>query len=87
MHKLKEQFRKCICKYCDNNIGEKLLFPAFTNLYSQLKHEIAPKNLGVLTSEIVNDLIKRKVLIEVPKEFENLYGMYRILPHKRLIKN
>ena len=87
MQELKEEFKKCMYKYCDNNIGEKLLFPAFTNLYSQLKHEIAPKNLGVLTSEIVNDLIKRKVLIEVPKEFENLYGMYEILFHKRLIKD
>ncbi len=81
------QFRKEIYKYCDDNVGEKILFTGFTNLYIQLEHEITPKNLASLTSEIIHELIGRKILIEVPKEFESVYGMYEILPHEKLIKD
>ena len=80
-----ERFKENIYKYCDNNIEEKVLFSVFTYLSPELGKEIAPKNLAVLTSKIVNDLIAQKIIIEIPKKSDNPYGFYEILPHENLL--
>ncbi len=82
----KEQFKEEIYKYCDNNIGKSCLFPGFAFLWPLRKEKIIPKNLAILTSKIINDLIEKKVLIEVPKKEGNVYGMYKVLPHEKLTK-
>lgn len=82
----KEQFKKEIYKYCDKNVGGSCLFLGFTHLWFSKKEKITPKDLAFLTSKIINDLIGKKVLVEIPKKFENVYGMYKILPHEKLIK-
>ena len=83
---LEKEFVYKIRKYSDENIGKKILFTAFTNLEFQ-NHDISPKDLASLTSKIINNLIKQKIIIEIPKskEFDIPYGMYEILPHERLI--
>ena len=48
------------------------------------KRLIAPKDLAVITSSIINDLLRQNFIIEVTKKFESVYGMYKILPHERL---
>ena len=84
----KEQFKKEIYEYCDNNVRKRILFPGFTSLWTlSRKERITPKDLALLTSEIINSLVKEKILIEVPKKFESVYGMYKILPHKKLMKD
>jgi len=72
-------FKNKISDYCKNNVGEKVLFPLFVNLSPKLEMKITPKNLTILTSKIINELIQEKRLKEIPKKFENVYGMYKIL--------
>jgi len=81
-----EELKNRIYEYCDNNIKGKILFTAFTNLWFE-NHDISPKDLASLTSKIINSLIKKGVLKEVPKPKNSdvPYGMYKILPHERLI--
>ena len=81
-----EQFKENIYKYCDNNIRIKVLLTGFMYLSPELEKEIAPKNLAVLTSKIVNDLIKKRTVREVFNPNSDVpYGMYEILPHKKLL--
>ena len=92
MQEKEKQFKENIYKYCYGNIGKEVLFTGFSYLWPFLKKEeeevrkrpIAPKDLAVITSKIINDLIKQKIIIEVPKKFENVCGMYKILPHEKL---
>jgi hypothetical protein len=82
-----EQFKREIYEYCDNNVRKRILFTGFTFLWALSgKERITPKDLALLTSEIINSLVKEKILIEVPKKFESVYGMYKILPHEILMK-
>jgi len=92
MQEKEKQFKESIYEYCYDNIGKEVLFTAFTHKWPLLtkeeeeagKRPIAPKDLAVITSRIVNDLVKQKIIIEVvPKEFENVYKMYKILPYKK----
>ena len=83
MHE-EERFKKRIYEYCENNPGRDILFPGFTNLWISSK-QITSKNLTMLTSVIVSDLIKQKIIIQIPNNYENFYPMYRILPNEKLI--
>lgn len=82
------EFEKRVYKYCDNNVGREILFTGFAYLWPQ-NHDIAPKDLAILTSKIINDLAKKGVLKEISKkeDFDIPYGMYEILPHEMLIKD
>jgi len=82
------EFKKRIYEYCDNNVRKKVLLTGFMNLLST-NHDVAPKDLAILTSKINNDLIKKGILKEVPKPKNSdvPYGMYEILPHERLIED
>lgn len=89
------EFRENISKYCDDNIGERVLFTAFTHLCplpkksdkKSIVDSLSPKNLSSLTSRIVNDLIDEGILKEVnkPDDLRTGYGRYEILPHEKLI--
>ena len=81
-----KEFRENIYRYCDNNIGKEILFKGFEWLWPQ-NHDISPKNLATLTSKIVNNLVRDRTLEEIPKPLNSdvPYGMYKILPHKKLI--
>ncbi len=85
-----KDFRENIYSYCDNNIKEEVLSTVFNNLWIQSIQEISPKNLEILTSRIINDLVKEGVLREIPKPSNFIdipYGMYKVLPHNGLIKD
>lgn len=83
-------FVREIYSYCDKNIGEKALFPVFTNLWNENGeyNPITKKDLAVLTSKIILRLLKRKVLKEIPKDekSQNPYGLYKISFHKNLMR-
>ena len=81
-----ERFRKEIYRYCQDNISEEILFTGFAYLWPRQNSDISPKNLAKLTSQILNNLIKEKIIVGVPKEIESVYGMYKILPHKKWVK-
>lgn len=83
-----------ICRYCDENVGEKALFSVFINLWDENKFlnedkGIHKKNLIGLTEKIINDLIKKDILIEIrkPEKLDSFYGYYEIKPHADLVKN
>ena len=85
-----ETYRKDIYKYCNDNINKKVLFPGFTILWqtwerdSDKRYYIAPKDLAILTSNIIQELSKEGILREVKKPEEldfTPYGFYEILPH------
>ncbi len=82
-----KEFRDNIYSYCDNNVKEEVLSTVFNNLWIQSVQEISPQNLETLTNGIINDLNKRRIIREIRKtpDFDVPYGMYEILPHKRLI--
>ncbi|MFH1503240.1 MAG: hypothetical protein ABIE36_01125 [Candidatus Diapherotrites archaeon] len=88
MHKNNSYFEKEIYRYCDENVGEKVLSSVFINLWHE-EESIIKKDLMGLTEKIINNLIKNEVLIEIekPEELESHYGYYEIRPHKNLIKN
>ena len=81
MNKNYIKFVRGIYSYCDENVGEKVLFPFFMNYWPEIDCKIQKKDLAFLTSKIANRLVSRKVLKEVEKDFENVYGMYKILRH------
>jgi len=88
MHEKK--FRENIYRYCDDNVGKKLLSTAFTNFWRQSIQEISPQGLVNKTGGIIDDLVKERVLREVrkPHNFDDIpYGIYEILPHEKLIKD
>ena len=78
-----EQLKERIYEYCDNNIGLKTLFTGFTFLspLDEFKGES-----DYLTSGIVDNLVKQRVLKEIPfrRDFFIAHGMYKILLHKKL---
>jgi len=76
---------KRIYSYCDSHIGEKALFPFFVNLWPEIDSTITKKELADLTTKIIYKLKKKNVLEEIPKNFDNVYGMYKILKHDLLI--
>jgi hypothetical protein len=83
-----KEFEKKIYTYCDNNIGNKVLFSGFEWLYTE-PEKVIPRDLVNLTGIIVRDLVEKNILKEVPKEkaeHESVYGLYEILPHEKLIK-
>jgi hypothetical protein len=86
--KLEELGKERIYKYCDDNIGNKILFPGFVFTgFDWLYHnKISPQNLTNLIGIIIRDLTEKKILKEVEKDFESLYAMYEILPHEKLFK-
>ena len=81
---LEKEFAYNIHKYCDENIGEKVSFTIFPFLCSQQNQDISPRDLASKTGMIVHDLVGKGILVEVPKEFESVYAMYEILPHKNI---
>ena len=72
-------FKEKISDYLEIHKGEKVLFPVFVNLANRINFKETKKDLTTLTSKIINNLIKEGKLKEVPKKFENVYGMYKIL--------
>jgi len=92
MQEKEKQFKEDIYRYCYANIGKEFLFTGFSHLWPLLtkeeedarKRPIVPKDLVVITSRIVNDLVKQEIIIEIPKKFENVYGMYKVLSHEKL---
>jgi hypothetical protein len=90
MHSGYFHFVKEVYSYCDNNIGQKILFPAFTNLWDENGEEnthISKKDLAIIASKIVTRLLERKILNVIPKDGKsyNPYGFYKILEHKNLM--
>ncbi len=87
MDKNYTKFVRKIYSSCDNNIGKKVLFPFFMNCWPE-ELTLEKKDLAIHTSKIVSRLISNKILKEVPKEkdFYNVYGMYEILKHEKLIQ-
>lgn len=79
------KFVRKIYSFCDDNIGEKVLFPFFMNCWSEIDCTIEKKDLAVHTSKIVSKLISENILKEVPKNFYNAHGMYEVLKHEKLI--
>jgi len=82
----KKQFEKKGYSYCDENVGDKSLFPFFMDFWPHEDYLIRKRNLAVITSKIVENLINKKVLKEIPVEFGNGYGFYEVLKHRRLIQ-
>jgi hypothetical protein len=78
-----EKFRKNIYEYCQENVGEEILFTGFEYLWPRQNSDMSPRDLAKLTSQILSGLIKEKIIIEVPKKVESVYGMYKILPHEK----
>lgn len=76
------KFVRGVYSYCDNHIGEEVLFPLFINCWPE-EIIIKKKDLVIYTSKIVSKLISEDVLKEVPKGFDNVYGLYKILEHER----
>ncbi len=75
-------FAKKIYDYCDKHVGEKVLFPVFMNFWREDEYTIKKKDLACLTSKIIRELVSEKILKEIPKDFESVYGMYEILEHE-----
>jgi len=84
-------FIKNIYSYCDNNIEEEMLFPAFLNLWRENEESsyITKKDLAVLTSNIISHLLNKNVLsvIHSDTSSEDAYGFYKILSHENLVRN
>lgn len=87
MREKNSHFVNEIYKYCDENVGEKVLFSVFTNLYNEEKF-IIKRDLVGITEKIINNLIKEEILIEIvkPKGLESFYGYYEVKPHEDLMK-
>jgi hypothetical protein len=88
-----ESFITNLYSYCDNHVGERVLLPAFVNLWNgeffngDEKEEITKQKKYVNTCRLVNKLVSDKILKEVPKQkgFESIYPRYQILKHEDLI--
>jgi len=88
------KFKEEIYFFCDVHIGYYILFPAFMNLWPEVKNnskkkEITKKDLAIISSKILNELIEKNI-IEIcdkkrPKDASNVYAFYRILQHNPLI--
>jgi len=88
MEKSYIHFVREIYTYCDNNIEDKALFPAFVGLWDDNEHK-SKKDLAVMTSKIISRLLWKKIIIETAQKSgaENGYGLYRILPHENLVEH
>ena len=88
----KNYFENKILNYCDEHIGEKVLFPLFVNFWLEENCHLDKKNLVIITSDILKSLVEKNVLEEISveesvrnKEFENGYTLYEILKHRKLV--
>lgn len=82
-----ENFRREVYRYCDENVGKRVLFTGFAYLYSFYDGIITPQQLALVTENIVSRLLEKEVLTEISAEdkgIESPYGMYKILLHERL---
>jgi hypothetical protein len=83
-------FVRGIYTYCDKHVGEKALFPVFTNFWDENgeAEHVSRRDLAILTSKIICKLLERKVFVEIPKDtkFHTPYGLYKILPHENLMR-
>lgn len=85
-----EKFREEIYFYCDYNIGSDVLLPAFVNLWPENKEEkrtIAKRDLVVITSNILKELVNQRVLRVVYKENPSVYAFYRVRKHDFLLNH
>lgn len=81
-----DEFRKEVYRYCDNRVGEEVLFPVFPNLWLTSGYTpVAPKDLVSLVGGITSDLVNKGVLERLP--VGGFYEMYKILPHERLTED
>lgn len=90
MRKSYVHFVREIYTYCDNNVKERVLFPAFMNLWDENGYDnyITKRDLAVLTSTIISRLLKKGILRVVHSSTspKDAYGLYKILPHENLMK-
>lgn len=88
MEKNYTNFKRDIDFYCDTHLGEEVLFTAFVDLWNGNGY-ISKKDLVVITSKNILELLKEDVLTEVEQTngFQSGYGLYKILPHENLIKH
>ncbi len=84
MNKNYIKFVKNIYSYCDENIGEKILFPFFMYFWPEIDCTVEKRDLAFYTSKIVSRLILKGALKEISKSFDNVYGMYEILENEPL---
>lgn len=80
-----DDLRVSIYHYCDNHVNEEVLLPRFSFFYSPNGSDIDNGDIVSATSGIVDKLLKDGVLKEVQKKEENVYPMYKIMPHKDLV--
>jgi hypothetical protein len=80
-----ESFRKKAYKHCRENVGERILFKGFAHLYLERDaREISPKDLALLTSRLIGELIQKRILVEVKngdKREDSVYGMFEVMIH------
>jgi hypothetical protein len=86
-----EKFKEEIYFYCDYNINSEVLFPAFVNLWpenSGQERSLCGKDLAIITSSILQELVAKEVLTVIPKnaDFQNPYALYKIEKHENLMK-
>jgi hypothetical protein len=86
-----EKFKEEIYFYCDYNVSSNVLFPAFVNLWPENSGQnvsLSKKDLAIITSKILWELVNKGILIEMPKDDKshNPYGLYKILPHENMMK-
>ena len=83
MENIKEAYKTKIYGYCNKNVGEKVMFTAFTHLWNlrNTKEDKTPKDLAILTSQICNELKKESIIKEITKheKLETPYPRYKIL--------
>jgi hypothetical protein len=80
-----KKFRDEIYSYCDNcEINSEVLFPAFMELLPD-GISISRKDLAVITSDILNELIDKRVLGINGRKSNNPYAFYKVLPHEPLM--
>jgi hypothetical protein len=83
-----DKFREEIYFYCDYNVGSDVLFPAFVNLWPEnndKKKAMTKRDLVLITSNILHELVDRDVLKTMHKEDSTVYSCYNVLPHEFLL--
>lgn len=84
-------FEERVYRFCDNNVGEEVLFTGFVHLWPKQielcpREEIIHPKIIFYTNNVINKLLRLNVLREIPKDFDTFYPMYNILAHDSLIK-
>jgi hypothetical protein len=82
----RKYFEKKILSYCDENVGDKSLFLFYMNFWPEESYHLEKRKLAKISSKLVEKLINKKVLKEIPVKFESGYGFYEVLKHRRLIQ-